>query len=182
MVSEEKPIRYARVCQGLQTKIPKCPVPEQFNFTKPEEWPDWKQRFSGQQVTTKLSKDPEEVQLSALTCSKGPEVKQVNKSFTLEDDEGSKDYEHVLGLFDGHFLLKPFSSRHDFSDPRGRWACRTVYWKPVRTRSSLWHHSSQEVLGSRPLHSVLLWVFPPHAHLTGTNSAICLYFLSAFKL
>lgn len=90
----------------------KFSAPEPFNFAKPEDWPDWKQRFTQYCIATKLNKEPEEVQLCSLIYSMGPEAEQVYKSFGLEDDEDENgynevnDYGKVMGLFDTHFVPK----------------------------------------------------------------------------
>ena len=84
-------------------------APQQFNFAKPEDWPDWKQSFSRYRVTTKLNKEPVDVQVSALIYSMGPEAEQIYESFDLADDdneENDTDYDCVLRLFDEHFVPK----------------------------------------------------------------------------
>lgn len=86
----------------------KFSAPEQLNFAKPEDWPDWKQRFSRYRIATKLNKEPADVQVSALIYSMGPEAEQVYNSFVSpDDDEGEEeDFDQVLKLFDAHFVPK----------------------------------------------------------------------------
>lgn len=81
-------------------------APEQFNFSRPGDWPDWRQRFSRYRVATKLNEDPADIQVSALIFSMGPEAEQVYKSFALTDNDEAEDYDYVLGLFDEHFVPK----------------------------------------------------------------------------
>lgn len=81
-------------------------APEQFNFSRPEEWPNWKQRFLRYQVTTKLVKEPADVQVSALIYSTGPEAEQVFKSFNLTEDDEAEDFDLVLCLFEEPFVPK----------------------------------------------------------------------------
>lgn len=81
-------------------------APEQFNFAKPEDQPEWKQCFSRYWFPTKLNKEPPEVQVSELIYSMGPEAEQVYKSFAFEDKEEANDYDDMLGLFNRHFVLK----------------------------------------------------------------------------
>ena len=40
--------------------------PSNFQFDKPNEWPEWRDRFSRYRLATKLNKDDGEVQVSAL--------------------------------------------------------------------------------------------------------------------
>lgn len=86
----------------------KFSAPEQLNFAKPEDWPDWKQHFSRYRIATKLNKEPADVQVSALIYSMGPEAEQVYKSFASpDDDEGEEeDFDQVLKRFDVHFVPK----------------------------------------------------------------------------
>lgn len=86
----------------------KFSAPEQLNFAKPEDWPDWKQHFSRYRIATKLNKEPADVQVSALIYSMGPEAEQVYNSFVSpDDDEGEEeDFDQVLKLFDAHFVPK----------------------------------------------------------------------------
>ena len=45
--------------------------PEKFDITKPDSWPDWRQRFGRFRFASKLNKDDEETQISALIYSMG---------------------------------------------------------------------------------------------------------------
>ena len=73
--------------------------PENFTFGNPAEWPDWKERFSCFRMATKLNKDEEEVQISALIYAMGREAEHIFKSFVF-DNEDKKDYEIVLEKYD----------------------------------------------------------------------------------
>lgn len=76
----------------------KFSLPDPLDFTKPATWPDWKQRFSRYRVTTKLMKEKEKVQLSALIYAMGAEAEHIFKSLTFADP--------VLANFDTHFVPK----------------------------------------------------------------------------
>ena len=79
--------------------------PENFEFTKPQLWPEWKQRFTRYRIATKLKKEDNEIQISMLIYSMGKQAEHVYKSFTLEE-EGKEDYETILGCFDTYFVPK----------------------------------------------------------------------------
>ena len=79
--------------------------PENFEFTKPQLWPEWKQRFTRYRIATKLNKEDDEIQISALIYSMGKQAEHIYKSFTLEK-KGEEDYETILERFDAYFVPK----------------------------------------------------------------------------
>ena len=82
----------------------KLSPPDRFDFSKPLDWPDWKQNFLRFRLATKLHKEDGDVQVSALIYTMGKEAECVYKSFTLEED-GAK-FDVILAKFDGHFVPK----------------------------------------------------------------------------
>ena len=84
----------------------KFPPPDPFNFARPSNWPDWKQRFSRYRTVSKLAKEAEEFQVSALIYTMGPEAEHVFKSFVYAGTESADKYEDVMNKFDGHFVPK----------------------------------------------------------------------------
>ena len=80
----------------------KLSPPEKFDFSKPLDWPDWKQNFLRFRLATKLHKEEGAVQVSALIYTMGREAEHVYKSFTLADGDDAKF--HVK--FDEHFVPK----------------------------------------------------------------------------
>ena len=78
--------------------------PENFEFTKPQLSPEWKQRFTRYRIAAKLNKEDDEIQISTLIYSMGKQAEHVYKSFTLE--EGKEDSETILGCFDAYFVPK----------------------------------------------------------------------------
>ena len=83
----------------------KLSPPERFDFSKPLDWPDWKQNFLRFRLATKLHKEDGDVQVSALVYTMGREAEHVYKSFTLaEGDE--KKFDVILAKFDEHFVPK----------------------------------------------------------------------------
>lgn len=63
----------------------KFTLPKQIDFSKPEVWPDWKQRFSRYRVASLLTEEDEVVQVNALIYSIGPEAEHIFKSFTFDN-------------------------------------------------------------------------------------------------
>ena len=45
----------------------KLDPPEKLDFSKLQEWPNWKQRFDRFRCATKLTKEDQELQINALT-------------------------------------------------------------------------------------------------------------------
>ena len=79
---------------------------EQFDFSKPEAWPDWKQRFGRYRVASLLTEDEEKVQVNALIYSMGAEAECMFKSFTFATAGDSDQYDVVMAKFDEHFIPK----------------------------------------------------------------------------
>ena len=77
--------------------------PEQFYFSKPEAWPDWKQRFGRYRVASLLTEDEEKVQVNALIYSMGAEAEHIFKSFTFATAGDSDKYDVVMAKFDVSF-------------------------------------------------------------------------------
>ena len=62
------------------------PPPESFNFERPSEWPEWKERFTRYRLASKLHKDTDEVQISALIYSMGQQGKHIFKSLVFAEE------------------------------------------------------------------------------------------------
>ncbi|KAK0145682.1 hypothetical protein N1851_015401 [Merluccius polli] len=80
--------------------------PEQFDFSKPEAWPDWKGRFGRYRVASRLTEDDETVQVNALIYSMGAEAEHIFKSFTFNNATDGDKYNIVMAKFDEHFIPK----------------------------------------------------------------------------
>ncbi|KAK5865998.1 hypothetical protein PBY51_020220 [Eleginops maclovinus] len=84
--------------------------PEQFDFTRPGEWPVWRRRFDRFRAASKLNKENCEVQVNALLYSMGKEAEPIYESFVYtEDDESDNpelDYDIVIARFNDHFVPK----------------------------------------------------------------------------
>ena len=83
----------------------KLSPPEKFVFSKPLDWPDWKQNFLRFRLATKLHKEEGAVQVSALIYTMGREAEHVYKSFTLAEGDDAK-FEVILAKLDEHFMPK----------------------------------------------------------------------------
>ena len=80
--------------------------PTAFNFDRPTEWPEWKQRFSRYRIATGLRTEEGEVQVSALIYAMGAEAEQIFKSFTYDQEDHGTDYDRVLTKFNDYFVPK----------------------------------------------------------------------------
>ena len=82
--------------------MPKLSPPERFDFSKPLDWPDWKQNFLRFRLPTK---EEGAVQVSALIYTIGREAEHVFKSFTLTEGDDAK-IDVILAKFNEHFVPK----------------------------------------------------------------------------
>jgi hypothetical protein len=78
--------------------------PQPFDFTKPEQWADWKQRFVRFRLATKLTAETEEIQVASLIYAMGPEAENVFRQFQFAEDGDKDKWEPVLQKFDEHFI------------------------------------------------------------------------------
>ena len=76
--------------------MPKFPPPENFAFSRPTEWPEWKRRFERYRIATKLDKDDGVVQVNALVYAMGPEADHIFSTFDFTDEADQDDYKKVL--------------------------------------------------------------------------------------
>ena len=79
--------------------------PEQFNFTRQEEWPKWSRRFERFRKASGLGEKDEEAQVNTLIYTMGDEADDVLRSFGLSADDAKK-YDTVKAKFDGHFVKR----------------------------------------------------------------------------
>ena len=64
----------------------KFPPPDNFDFSRPELWPEWKRRFHRYRIATKLNKEEGEVQVCTLLYSLGSQAEQIVRTFTYNED------------------------------------------------------------------------------------------------
>ena len=84
--------------------------PSNFQFDKPNEWPEWRDRFSCYRLATKLNKDDGEVQVSALIYVMGNEAEHIYKSMTFAtsgtNPEDANDYDIQYFGSSNHTLFR----------------------------------------------------------------------------
>ena len=79
--------------------------PSAFNFTKPEEWEKWKNRFQQYRLASGLSDEAEPRQVSTLLYCMGEGSEDVLNMTGISDDD-KKKYDSVLAKFDAHFKVR----------------------------------------------------------------------------
>ena len=75
---------------------------EQFNFTKPEEWPQWIRRYEHFRQASGVSSKSEQSQVNILIYSMGLKADDIFQSFGLSDEDGKK-YQTVKDKFNVYF-------------------------------------------------------------------------------
>jgi hypothetical protein len=78
---------------------------EPFNFSKPETWHKWIQRFDRFRSASGLEEKSGVIQVNAPIYSMGPEADDIFASFELYD-ENKKKYTKVKETFDNHFIVR----------------------------------------------------------------------------
>ena len=78
---------------------------EQFNFNKPEEWPQWIRRFECFCEASGVASKSEHSQVNILIYSMGPKADDVFQSFRLSEDDG-KNYKTIRDKFDDYFTAR----------------------------------------------------------------------------
>ena len=79
--------------------------PEQFDFSRLDDWPKWVRRFEKFRCMSGLTDKAEAVQVHTLIYSMGDAADDILKSFHLTEEE-SKTYGTVKDKFDNHFIKK----------------------------------------------------------------------------
>ncbi|XP_049275480.1 uncharacterized protein K02A2.6-like [Rhipicephalus sanguineus] len=77
--------------------------PDAFNFSSPNEWPKWKQRFERFRTSSGLSVKPEQHQVDALLYIMGEQAEEIYATFALSE-ENSKKFDAVVEQFDKYFI------------------------------------------------------------------------------
>ena len=78
--------------------------PDNFDFSTPEQWPAWRQRFLRYRTASELSKKTVDVQTSVLIYSMGPTAEEIFNMFDVEE-EGTT-FDEIIDLFNGYFTPK----------------------------------------------------------------------------
>ena len=79
--------------------------PEQFTFSRPQEWSKWIRRFERFRSASGLNDKPEEVQVNTLIYTMGDEADDILRSFTLTEED-ARVYATVKGKFESHFVKR----------------------------------------------------------------------------
>ena len=80
-------------------------APEPFNFSKPETWHKWIQRFDRFRSAAGLEDKSGVTQMNSLIYSMGPEADDIFASFAL-NDVNKKKYAIVKDKFDNHLIVR----------------------------------------------------------------------------
>ena len=79
--------------------------PENFTFSKPEEWIKWIKRFERFRQASGLSEKDEPRQIHTLIYTMGGEAEDILSSFRLTEDQG-KSYSTVVEKFERYFVKR----------------------------------------------------------------------------
>ena len=98
-----------------RSRMPGFHPPEAFDFTSPEQWPAWRDRFVRYRLASGLHKDDGEVQVAALIYSMGPQAEHIVTTLKLTVEQ-SKNYDTVIEKLKGYFVPKRnyLAERHSF--------------------------------------------------------------------
>ena len=92
------------VRSGMATSVQLKP-PENFNFSKPDNWGKWKKRFEQFRVAAGLQEENEPRQVSTLLYCMGEEAESVLSSTDITDEDRKK-YDAVMAKFDAFFQVR----------------------------------------------------------------------------
>ena len=79
--------------------------PEKFDFSQPDEWPKWLQRFERFRVASGVSANEEENQVNMLVYSMSEKADDILHTFNLSV-ENKKKYDPVIEKFNAYFVKK----------------------------------------------------------------------------
>eukprot|EP00117_Sycon_ciliatum_P009825 scpid45789/ scgid11968/ Uncharacterized protein K02A2.6 len=80
----------------------KFPLPDSFDFSSPQSWPQWTKRFERFRSLSKLDQDDETRQISTLLYTMGAEADNIFDALPLTDDTRKK-YDSVTAALDKYF-------------------------------------------------------------------------------
>ena len=81
------------------------PSPNPFNFTKPEEWPNWIRRFERFRQVSGMSEKSQSSQVNTLVYTMGDIADNILSLFGLSEEDKTK-YKVVVEKFKAHFVKK----------------------------------------------------------------------------
>ncbi len=86
--------------------------PDQFKFSQPNSWPEWKARYQRFAAASKLKAEEGSVQVDSLIYCMGPEAEHIFMTFEFKKADGTPDdtlkenFEYVLEKFSEYFVPK----------------------------------------------------------------------------
>ena len=78
--------------------------PAELDFTKPQEWPEWKSRWKRFRIASKMRGEDGEIQVASLIYSMGIQAETIFQTFTFANDDEKKNHDNVLSKFNSHFV------------------------------------------------------------------------------
>lgn len=79
--------------------------PDEFDFSMPERWPTWRDRFKRYCLASGLHKDDGETQVAALIYAMGPQAENIIHTLSLSTEEASS-YDTVVEKLNSYFVPK----------------------------------------------------------------------------
>ena len=80
-------------------------TPENFNFSKPDQWSKWKRKFEQFASAYRLNKEEDACRISTLLYCLGEEADDVLNSTNISAEDAIK-YDKVIGKFDEYFQVR----------------------------------------------------------------------------
>ena len=80
--------------------------PEQFNFAKPEDSPNWIRRYSRYRIASGLDKKDDSIQVNLLLYTMGDEADDIMTSFIFDSPDDNVKYDKVKEKIDNHFVVR----------------------------------------------------------------------------
>jgi hypothetical protein len=74
-----------------------------FDFSKPELWKEWIDRFKRFRLAAKLTKETQEIQINSLLYSMGPEAEKVFAQLRFDANGDSDKYDKVVKKLNAYF-------------------------------------------------------------------------------
>lgn len=82
----------------------KFPPPGEFNFSLPDSWPTWKQRFERFRIASELTSKDGKVQVASLLYSMGADAETVFAQLHFDDADDSEKFDKVIAKLDDYFV------------------------------------------------------------------------------
>ena len=96
-----------RKTQTPAITMSKFRAPDSFDFSQPAHWEEWITRWTRFRAITKLETETEEIQVSSLLYTMGPQSETVLNALRLSADD-QKHYETVLAALNAYFKPKKY--------------------------------------------------------------------------